>query len=567
MTTAAGTQSLVPRVIVVGPPDLHAQLAAHPNEWDAQAPVIDTAALWSAFASGAVDPASPFVVFAAAAASAEQIAGAIIAMLPTAKPFVLVDNIAQLLPYQQAVLSAATGAGADASVVSWAATPYDLVAVLRSHVAAAKSAETSNMIMVDDVSVTSFEPSDVALPPAPEVQPFQPAAAPVAPAPVAPAAAPAPAAAAVAPTPAPTAHVPANQGVQATVVGSPAAAHLPTLNVVAVAAALTDADKSVPPPPPLAGQTTVAVTSSKGGSGKSTTALMLATTVAQSSIAAGRPLKVALVDLDARDGQVSTLIGTYLPTAYNLWTAQAWDVEAVARAMVHVDDLSIDCLLAPARPRTSQGVGTEFYRHVIRVLRSMYDVVILDTSANYLDPATWEVALVESTSILLVTTLANTSIQGMSRAVRDITDSVEVGGLGIGRENLSIVVNQSVAGVGVDMEFIVQAALHVPIVAAVPMATRDVLLATNHSAMQALLKHPYLGPAYFGLARAIFPQLNLVPLVAEGSGGDSLGQTVSHSGDDTSARETGSAVVDELSSVSATSNDATTQAVTSVLGS
>jgi len=235
--------------------------------------------------------------------------------------------------------------------------------------------------------------------------------------------------------------------------------------------------------------------------------------------------------------------------------------------MVRADDLGVDCLLAPARPRASQGVGTEFYRHVIRMLQGMYDVVVLDTSANYLDPATWEVALLEASSILLVTTLANTAIQGMSRAVRDITDPTDVGGLGVPREHLSIVVNQSVAGVGIDMEFIVQAALHVPIVAAVPMATRDVLLATNHSAMQALLKHPFLGPAYYGLARAIVPQLNLVPLVNPAPD-SAVGQeiplpTVS----DTSARETRSAASDELSSETAPSDGVTVQTVSSVLGS
>ncbi len=546
MTTAAGTEASVPRVIVVGPDEVHAHLAAHPNEWDAQQRVADTAGLWSAFAAGTVDPASPMVVFAAAAATSEQIAGAIIAMLPTAKPFVLVDNIAQLLPYQQAVMSAASSAGADASVVAWAATPYDLEAMIRAYV---KTLIATQPASISDVGEDTL--NSIAAPAAPTVAPFNPAPPPE---PVA--------------TPSPS-HVAASAqpGARATVVGSPAAAHLPTLAVVPEAAPGGSVERTVTVPPKLAGQVTVAVTSSKGGSGKSTTALMLATTLAQSSKSAGHPLRVALVDLDARDGQVSTLIGTYLPTAFNLWSADSWDLETIEKSMVHAEDLGIDCLLAPARPRASHGVGTDFYRHVIRMLQSLYDVVILDTSANYLDPATWEVALLESSSILLVTTLANTSIQGMSRAVRDITDPSDVGGLGIPREQLSIVVNQSVGGVGIDMEFIVQAALHVPIVAAVPMATRDVLLATNHSAMQALLTHPYLGPAYFGLARAILPQLTLVPLVAEPVEGDPAPQQVPHTVADTSARETRSVTGDELSSETATSTGATPDTVTSALGS
>ena len=647
MSAAAGTENVVPRVIVVGPTQLHAQIAAFPDEWDAQVPVADTAALWGAFASRTVDPTSPYLIFAASSATAEQISGAIIAMLPTAKPFVLVDNVTQLLPYQQAVLRAASSARADASKVAWAATSYDLISVLRAHVDADRAAK-ENAYTVGDVTVAGFGfdaepigaiPDDLAfldeplpvqpvsarpdtaqptavtpaatqptpvepaapdsMPPLQPVTPVpqpvtqvpeqQPAALPpeptqpitpsvaqaqptrlpqpsLAPLPQPTAAQPQPATAArpVAPTPSPT---PTQAQPRETVVGSPAAAHLPTLSVSAAANPSDGLDKTVAVPPKLPGQVTIAVTSSKGGSGKSTTAVMLATTIAQSSRSAGQPLRVAIVDLDARDGQVSTLIGTYLPTAFNLWSSPKWDADAITKAMVRADDLGVDCLLAPARPRASQGVGTEFYRHVIRMLQGMYDVVVLDTSANYLDPATWEVALLEASSILLVTTLANTAIQGMSRAVRDITDPTDVGGLGVPREQLSIVVNQSVAGVGIDMEFIVQAALHVPIVAAVPMATRDVLLATNHSAMQALLKHPFLGPAYYGLARAIVPQLNLVPLVSPAPDSGVSQETPLPTVSDTSARETRSAASDELSSETAPSGGVTVHTVSSVLGS
>lgn len=610
MSAAAGTELAVPRVIVVGPLQLHAELSAYPGEWDAQQPVPDTAGLWSAFASSSVDPASPYIVFSAATASPAQISGAIIAMLSSAKPFVIVPDVSSIATYQGAVASAASSAGVDAGQVSWATRSSDLIAMLRGELARANEAallaataaaleplETSapdstvssapslDLPFVDDGSapplvpdVAPFSPSTSAYgtlvddssnlvgeqdaysarydPPSFYYTPEQQAA---------------PAPAAVPPL-APVSNI---SGPHDTVIGSPAAAHLPTLSVVPDAAA-TPLAKTVPAPAKLPGQMTIAVTSSKGGSGKSTTALMLATTIAQSSKAAGRPVRVALVDLDARDGQVSTLIGTYLPTAFNLWSAPVWDERTISAAMVPAADLGIDCLLAPARPRASGGIGTEFYRHIIQMLQGMYDVVVLDTAANYLEPATWEVALREANSILLVTTLANTAIQGMSRAVRDITDPVDVGGLGIPREHLSIVVNQSVAGVGIDMEFIVQAALHVPIVAAVPMATRDVLLATNHSAMQALLKHPYLGPAYFGLARAVLPHVVLVPLVATSAesqrAASGSAQNARKTVGDTSAQETRTTPSDGIQSEQTPSNGsavdaASVESMSSVLGS
>jgi hypothetical protein len=99
------------------------------------------------------------------------------------------------------------------------------------------------------------------------------------------------------------------------------------------------------------------------------------------------------------------------------------------------------------------------------------------------------------------------------------------------------------------------------------MATRDVLLATNHSAMQALLKHPFLGPAYYGLARAIVPQLNLVPLVSPAPDSAVNQEIPLPTVSDTSARETRSAASDELSSETAPSDGVTVQTVSSVLGS
>lgn len=257
--------------------------------------------------------------------------------------------------------------------------------------------------------------------------------------------------------------------------------------------------------PKIEGQTTITVTSAKGGSGKSTVSVLLAGMIAKSSRDAGRPLSVCLIDLDTRDGQVASLIGQFMPTALNIRVQPIWDEERIRRNLVPAPELGISTLLAPIRPRTADTVGPDFYRTIVRSLQRMFDVVVMDTSVQYLDPLIADVALVEADEILFVTTLASTAVQGMARALREITTPIDESGLGIPREKIGIVVNQSVANVGMERDQILAAGLGVPVVGVVPLATRDVLTATNFNRMHILLDHPLIGPTYNELARACLP--------------------------------------------------------------
>lgn len=267
--------------------------------------------------------------------------------------------------------------------------------------------------------------------------------------------------------------------------------------------------------PRLPGQVTITITSSKGGSGKSTTAILLAGAIARASREAGRPLSVCLVDMDTRDGQVASMIGRYMPTALNIRVQPVWDEATIRRHLVRDDTFGIDTLLAPIRPRTADAVGPDFYRVIVASLQRMYDVVVMDTSVQYLDPLIATVCLPIADEIVFVTTLASTAVQGMARALREITSPVEESGMGIDRSKIGIVVNQSVADVGMEREQITVAGLGVPIVGAIPLATRDVLTAMNHTQMDKLLDHSLLGPAFADLAIACLPRRELKTWIAE----------------------------------------------------
>lgn len=274
------------------------------------------------------------------------------------------------------------------------------------------------------------------------------------------------------------------------------------------------ADRALLSLPRKPGQTTITVTSSKGGSGKSTVSILLAATIARASAEAGDPLSVCLLDLDTRDGQVASLIGKFMPTALNIRVQPVWDEERIRRNLVRAESLGIDTLLAPIRPRTADTVGPDFYRTIVRSLQRMYDVVIMDTSVQYLEPLIADVAFRESEEILFVTTLASTAIQGMARALREMTAPADESGLGVSRDRIGIIVNQSVANVGMERDQVLAAGLGVPVVGVIPLATRDVLTATNLNRMDALLEHPLLGPAYSDLARACLPGRQLATWVA-----------------------------------------------------
>lgn len=279
--------------------------------------------------------------------------------------------------------------------------------------------------------------------------------------------------------------------------------------------------------PRLPGQTTITVTSSKGGSGKSTASILLAASIASASEKTGNPLSVCLVDLDTRDGQVASMIGQFMPTALNIRVQPIWDEERIRRNLVRAQGLGIDTLLAPIRPRTADTVGPDFYRSIVRSLQRMYDVVVMDTSVQYLDPLIAEVALVEADEILFVTSLASTAVQGMARALREITAPIDESGLGIPREKLGIIVNQSVANVGMETDQVLAAGLGVPVVGVIPLATKDVLTATNLIQMHRLLEHSSLGLAYNELAIACLPHHNLAPWTpVVSSGSEQVGNAV-----------------------------------------
>ncbi len=260
-------------------------------------------------------------------------------------------------------------------------------------------------------------------------------------------------------------------------------------------------------PNPYLGQV-VAITSSKGGSGKSTVAITLGTYLAHSSINSvkegleERPLKVIIVDLDVRDGQIGFITGSSKPTIVNL-LLKGIEKETIEETVVHSSRLKCDLLLAPKKPRVSEDTPPEFYVELLQKLRYMYDYIILDTSVNYLDPLLEKVAYPTADQIIFVSDIVINSVFSMTRWIQEVINPKEQGGMGIQKRKIGIVVNKTLADVNMSGERIAQAALGLPVITAIPSNPKLIAHAANMQSMEIVLQHPAIAHSIRKLAKAI----------------------------------------------------------------
>lgn len=252
----------------------------------------------------------------------------------------------------------------------------------------------------------------------------------------------------------------------------------------------------------------IAVTSSKGGSGKSTVSVLLAAYLAKASINSvkekleKKPLKVVMVDLDVRDGQLGFFTGSYTPTVLKL-RQLGISKETILDTVIHNDGLGVDVLLAPRRPRAADELLPEFYVDLINHLRTMYDYVILDTSVNYLDPLLEKVAYPISDLIVAVTNVVTTTVFSIARWIFEVTSPVERNGMNINKRKIGLVINKSLKGVNMTDKTIMENAQGVPIITAIPSNEKLITHATNIFSMGKVLEHPDFRRAYRRLAESI----------------------------------------------------------------
>jgi pilus assembly protein CpaE len=122
----------------------------------------------------------------------------------------------------------------------------------------------------------------------------------------------------------------------------------------------------------------VAVLGPKGGTGKTLIATNLAVALAQ------RDANVVLVDLDLQFGDIGLALGLSPErTMYDLMKAgPPFDHEKLDRHLIKHSS-GVKVLIAPTRPDQASAVSIDYLRDIYASLRTMCDVVIVDTPPGF----------------------------------------------------------------------------------------------------------------------------------------------------------------------------------------
>jgi len=235
----------------------------------------------------------------------------------------------------------------------------------------------------------------------------------------------------------------------------------------------------------------IAVTSAKGGTGKSSVAVTLAAYLAQASKHGPvRPLKVLLLDMDVRDGQIGFFTGFWKPTVMKILRFGISEKQ-IEDTVIHDEGLGVDVLLAPRRPRSSDELTPEFYEELIGKLRGTYDYIILDTSVNYLSPLMEKVALPQADRIVLLVENLNSTAYASARWIREVTSKIEFEGMGIPKDRISAILNK--VRPGDDPEHskkVIQNLQEIPIIGSIPLRSELFIDASNSQSMERVLEDP-----------------------------------------------------------------------------
>lgn len=123
---------------------------------------------------------------------------------------------------------------------------------------------------------------------------------------------------------------------------------------------------------------TICILGPKGGTGKTLTACNLAVAFAR----AGK--RSALVDLDLQFGDVGIALGLSPDrTIYDLVRSGGSLDEEKLRGFLTAHSSGTQVLLGPTRPDQAGLITVEFVREVLHVLRTMHDVVVVDTPPSF----------------------------------------------------------------------------------------------------------------------------------------------------------------------------------------
>jgi pilus assembly protein CpaE len=180
----------------------------------------------------------------------------------------------------------------------------------------------------------------------------------------------------------------------------------------------------------------VCVLGPKGGTGKTLISSNLAVALAR------RDLRVVLVDLDLQFGDLGLALGL-IPekTVYDLAKAGApYDHDKLDQHLMRHDS-GVKVLLGPTRPDHASAISVDFLRNVYASLRTMCDIVIVDTPPGFTPEV---IATIDvSTSACVVGMLDSLSLKNTKLGL----ETLDL--MGYSPENVTLVLNRADSKVGI----------------------------------------------------------------------------------------------------------------------
>ncbi len=180
----------------------------------------------------------------------------------------------------------------------------------------------------------------------------------------------------------------------------------------------------------------VCVLGPKGGTGKTLVATNLAVELAR------RDMNVVLVDLDLQFGDIGLALGlSPTRTMYDLMKAgPPFDHEKLDRHLIKHQS-GVKVLVAPTRPDHASAVSIDYLRDVYASLRTMCDVVIVDTPPGFTPEVIATIDI--STSAVMVGMLDSLSLKNTKLGI----ETLEL--MGYPAESLALLLNRADSRVGI----------------------------------------------------------------------------------------------------------------------
>jgi len=183
----------------------------------------------------------------------------------------------------------------------------------------------------------------------------------------------------------------------------------------------------------------VAVLGPKGGTGKTLVATNLSVALAR------RDMNVVLVDLDLQFGDIGLALGLSPErTMYDLMKAgPPFDHDKLERHLIkHASGVKV--LVGPTRPDQASAVSIDYLRDVYAALRTMSDVVVVDTPPGFTPEV---IATIDvSTAACVVGMLDSLSLKNTKLGI----ETLDL--MGYPNESISLVLNRADSRVGITHE-------------------------------------------------------------------------------------------------------------------